>query len=158
MQRVIKNWKNPDEFSMPIGVFKENTSGRGRKFMSVQKINFREEAFQAFGFYEIKPEPNFFNFIGLHYEDGAFTHEHTDFAQDGFMHVRANWLIKKPQIGGDPVISGKIINVDAGDLWICFASEETHSSIPCYGGDRLLCSFGATIKKPKDFDITKVFS
>lgn len=155
MLRVIKNWKPAKEFCMPTGGFKAN--GYGRQYLSIPEIKFRDAAFSAFGYKNLVEEPIYKNFVGNHYLDGAFVHEHTDSAPDGFMHVRVNWMVKKPPVGGNPVLDGAELNVNVGDLWICYASEERHSSTPVYGGQRVVCSFGALIKKPKDFDIKELF-
>lgn len=155
MLRVIKNWKTVKEFSMPIGSFTQN--GYGRQYLPIPEIKFRENAFRAFGYETIFDEPIFKNFVGNHYLDGAFVHEHKDTAPDGFMHVRANWMLQKPQSGGNPVLDGEELNVDVGDLWVCYASEELHASTPIHGGQRLVCSFGALIKKPKGFNVKDLF-
>lgn len=155
MQRVIKNWKSPLEFSPLTGEFKLN--GNGRRYLSLDNIPYRDEAFNSFGFKDLIDEPVFKNFIGEHYLDSAFTHEHQDKAPEGFMHVRVNWMINKPKMGGDPIINGKIIQVTEGDLWICFASEELHSSTPTKEGIRRICSFGALIQKPNNFNIKEIF-
>jgi hypothetical protein len=130
---------------MPNGVFIAN--GPGRRFFKVEKIDGREEAFEQFGLLNLLPEPLFQNFIGNHFKDGAFTHLHSDPSPVGQVHVRVNWMLKKPRIGGDPVIDGRVIPVNEGDLWICFASEERHGSTPISGGERLICSFGALVPR-----------
>lgn len=143
--RVIKNWKSPDLFIMPTGIFKENIISNGRRFLLFSDSGFRTEAFSAFGIYELHEEPMYKNFIGNHYLDGAFTHYHKDPAPEGFVHVRCNWLIKKPFVGGNPIINNKELHTDAGDLWICFASKEIHGTTPIKNGERLICSFGALV-------------
>lgn len=146
MNRVVPSWKNPLAFVMPQGDFIPN--GMGRRYMKVPTLSARAEAFAAFGFAELYPEPLFSNFIGNHYVDGAFTHLHSDSAPPGFVHTRCNWMIKKPLVGGDPILGGNVVPVSEGDLWVCFASEERHGSTPITGGERLICSFGALI--PRD--------
>lgn len=141
--RIIKNWKSVELFEMPKGSFKDN--GYGRRFMSFSESKFRTEAFYAFGIFELREEPMFKNFIGNHYLDGVFTHYHKDVSPEGFVHVRCNWLIKKPLIGGNPIISNKEIHTDVGDLWLCFASKEVHATTPILNGERVVCSFGALV-------------
>lgn len=153
MNRVISFWKDPSMFVMPRGTFASNGVGRGRRYLPVINIPFRADAFANFGFTEIAIEPIYNNFIGNHYEDGAHTHPHRDTAPEGYIHVRANWMIKKPPQGGDPVFDGEDVRVKEGDLWLCFASEETHSSTPIAGGERLICSFGALVKRPPNFSV-----
>ena len=141
--RIIKNWRDPAQFSLPLGDFVDN--GYGRKYLPHDNAPFRAEAFAAFGITELNPEPRFKNFIGNHYADGAFTHTHSDPAPQGFVHTRCNWMIKKPPVGGDPVLDGEVVAVEQGDLWICLASAEIHGSTPIAGGERLICSFGALV-------------
>jgi hypothetical protein len=143
--RLIKNWKSPELFEMPEGTFIENAVSKGRRFLPFSYAKFREEAFSDFKIQQLHEEPMFKNFIGNHYLDGAFTHPHIDNAPSGFVHVRCNWLIKKPEEGGNPVINNKEIITEAGDLWICFSSKELHSSTPIKNGERLICSFGALV-------------
>ena len=141
--RVIKNWKPPSYFSMPKGEYLENSFGR--RFMSHEEAPFRDEAFAAFGITETIREPQFRNFIGNHYLDGAATHTHKDAAPNGYAHARCNWMVKKPAAGGDPVLDGVVVPVEEGDLWLCLASLERHGSTPISGGERIICSFGALV-------------
>ncbi len=152
--RIISNWKSVKNFIMPKGDFVTNTLGKGRRFLSFSDAEFREEAFAAFGIYELYEEPLYKNFIGNHYLDGAFTHLHKDHAPDRFLHVRCNWLLKKPIEGGNIIIGNKEIQVNVGDLWICFASEEIHGTTPIKGGERMICSFGALVPKT-NLDLTQ---
>jgi hypothetical protein len=141
--RVIKNWKYPICFSMPEGIYRDNSSGR--RFLSHEDAPFRDEAFAAFGITETMREPQFRNFVGNHYADGAATHAHKDGAPVGYVHTRCNWMVKKPISGGDPILDGVVELVEEGDLWICFASLEVHGSTPIAGGERLIQSFGALV-------------
>lgn len=142
--RVIKGWKHPSCFLLPPGQFVNN--GMGRRFLPHDNAAFRVEAFSAFGMSDLTDEPMFKNFIGNHFEDGARVHEHSDPAPTGYIHARCNWMVKKPQIGGDPVIDGELIPIEEGDLWLCLASHERHSSTPIYGGERVVYSFGALVQ------------
>lgn len=151
LPRVIRNWKSPEEFAMPSGIFKPNT--KGREFMSFETSEFRDEAFAQFGFTELFREPDYRNFVGHHFLNGAYTPPHTDSAPKNYLHVRANWMLRKPPSGGDPVLAGVTLNVNPGDLWICFASEEVHASTPAHGGERFVCSFGALVKRPENFNL-----
>ena len=141
--RVIKNWKSPSFFGMPDGNFIDN--GFGRRFLSHADAQFSYEAFKAFGVTKTLREINFAHFVGNHYLDGAFTLPHKDTSPNGYIHTRCNWMVKKPPSGGDPILDGVVVPVEEGDLWICFASHEIHSSTPISGGERLICSFGALV-------------
>lgn len=154
--RVVKNWKSPEFFVMPAGGFSPNRYGREMK--SFREAAFRDDAFAQFGFTELFEEPASKNFIGHHYLDGAFVHEHMDLAPKGFIHVRANWMIRKPEVGGNPILDGVTVEVNPGDLWVCFASEEQHASEPIAGGKRLVCSFGALVKRPENFSLQRYFN
>ena len=131
--------------------------GHGRRCARFPYLPFREQAFKDFGFDELFDEPININFVGNHYLTGAHTHKHIDSAPDGYMHVRVNWMIQKPPVGGDPVFDDGVVSVLPGDVWICFASEEHHSSTPIDGGERLICSFGALIKRPDGFSVKGFF-
>jgi hypothetical protein len=144
--RIIKNWRDSAQFIMPSGEFFNNGTFYGRRFLSHKDAPFRTEAFAAFGITEFSEESIFQNFIGNHYLDGAFTHEHSDPAPPGFVHTRCNWMIKKPLIGGDPILDGEVVPVEQNDLWLCLASMERHATTPIAGGERLICSFGAIVK------------
>lgn len=143
LHRVIKGWKHPSCFCLPSGQFLMN--GAGRRYLPHDSAAFRDEAFSAFGMSDLADEPMFKNFIGNHFEDGAHVHEHSDRAPSGYVHTRCNWMVKKPQAGGDPVIDGELIPVEEGDLWLCLASHERHSSTPIFGGERIVYSFGALV-------------
>jgi len=145
--RVIKNWRYA-EFVIPaIEGFVINNAGSGRKFAICSNPLYREEAFKEFNLLPDLEEPIFKNFTGNHYLEGAYVHEHSDSAPDGYVHVRCNLMIKKPKCGGAPIIDGQELVVDEGDLWLCLASLEKHSSTPINGGERVTFSFGALINK-----------
>lgn len=55
--------------------------------------------------------------------------------------------LEMPVQGGQPVIEGKTIEVEAGDIWVCFASIEAHSSLPVNGGRRVTLSLGALVEQ-----------
>lgn len=143
--RVIKNWKSIDNFVMPQGNFEKNNAGTGRRFLKHVHAPFYNESFSAFELVPNELEPVYQNLIGNHYLEGAFVHKHRDPAPAGYVHTRCNWMVKKPKIGGNPVLDNEEIEVEEGDLWLCLASLEEHSSTPIYGGERLICSFGALV-------------
>lgn len=145
--RVIKNWEYASKINLNNINFELNTSGYGRRFSTQEEAPFYLEAFKEFNLVPNKIEPIYKNMIGNNYLDGAYVHEHTDEAPDGYVHTRCNLMIKKPNIGGNPIIDGEEFNIEVNDLWLCLASLEKHSSTPIYGGERLIFSFGALIKK-----------
>lgn len=144
ISRVIRQWKYASLVT-PNKNFQFNTVGDGRRFATQDIAPYWKEAFFDF---ELKPncvEPIFKNLTGNHFQDGAFVHPHTDPAPDGLVHTRCNLMLKKSKEGGNPVIDGEEININKGDLWLCLASMETHSSIPIKGGERLIFSFGGLV-------------
>ena len=143
--RLIKNWRDPAAFAMPRSGFVANRAGFGRRFAPHQETDLAEQAFSAFGLHMDAVEPLFGHMVGHHFKDGAFVHEHKDPAPIGYAHTRCNWMVKKPSIGGAPVIDGEVLPVDEGDLWLCLASLERHSSTPISGGERIVFSFGALV-------------
>lgn len=146
VNRVVKGWKNPSVFTPTPQAFKPNAAGSGRRFAPHTNAPLASLAFDAFGLCMDAPEPIFGHMIGNNYEDGAFVHQHMDPAPEGYAHVRCNWMVKKPPLGGDPILDGEVVMVEEGDLWLCIASMERHGTTPISGGERLIYSFGALIK------------
>jgi hypothetical protein len=144
--RVVSDWRDVKHFDAREVVFAKNTNGPGRRCALHLNTPLAEKAFAAFGIKMDAPEPMFGHMIGNQYADGAFVHQHKDFTQNGFAHVRCNWLVKKPPVGGHPVLDDEVIAVNEGDLWLCLSSIELHGTTPIYGGERLVYSFGAFVK------------
>ena len=147
--RIVKQWSYANKIFPAKDGFITNNAGSGRRFAVCSNPVFRNEVFKEFGLTPELEEPIFKNFTGNHYLDGAFVHEHTDPAPDGYVHVRCNLMLQKPQEGGDPIIDGEKLNVQNGDLWICLASLEPHSSTPIKNGERFIFSFGSLISYTK---------
>jgi hypothetical protein len=144
ISRVIKKWKY-GPFVIPNTKFQLNTAGNGRRFAMQNVAPYWKEAFAEFGLKPDCVEPIFKNLTGNHFQDGAFVHPHIDFAPDNFVHTRCNLMLKKPKQGGNPVIDEEEVDVEEGDLWLCLASIENHSSKPIKGGERLIFSFGGLV-------------
>lgn len=142
ISRVIKGWGTNKAF-LTSGNFNDN--GYGRRFAIHQAAEHWLDAFKQFNLIPSCVEPMFKNFVGNHYLDGAFTHEHKDRAPTGFEHVRCNVMLKKPAFGGNPVLDGEEFEVEEGDLWLCLASLELHRSTPISGGERMIFSFGGLV-------------
>ena len=123
-------------------------NGYGRKFLKHYAVDagFAQEVFASFNINTFFDEPRFGNFIGNHCLDGAFVHKHKDFAPDGYHHVRCNFALQMPPYGGNPILDGKELKIKQGDMWICFASLEYHSTTPIKGGQRLVFSCGGIVK------------
>jgi len=144
ISRVINKWKYVSNIK-PSFDFRANVIGNGRRFATQDVAPYWEEAFAEFGLKPSEVEPLFKNLTGNHFQDGAFVHPHTDPSPDGFVHTRCNVMLKKPKEGGNPVIDGEEIYIEEGDLWLCLASLELHSSTPIKGGERLIFSFGGLV-------------
>lgn len=144
-QRVVRSWSSPELSGLGDLRFVSNPASPGRRFAPHQDAPMAADAFAAFGLVIDMQEPMFGNLVGNHFQDGAAVHPHKDPAPQGFAHVRCNWMLKKPQRGGNPVLDGEEFDVFEGDLWICIASQERHWSTPIFGGERLTYSFGALI-------------
>jgi hypothetical protein len=142
--RVIKKWKYAPMVS-PSFDFGLNTFGDGRRFSTQDTAPYWNEAFSEFGLKPTKVEPIYKNLTGNHFKDGAFVHPHVDPAPSGFVHTRCNLMLSKPRKGGNPVLDGEEFEVEEGDLWLCIASMELHSSTPIEGGERLIFSFGGLV-------------
>lgn len=147
--RVVKNWKYANQVNLNTINYGKNVYGDGRRYSVQDEAPFWNEAFKEFNLIPDKIEPIFKNLIGNHYFDGAYVHKHIDKAPDGYVHTRCNLMVKKPNIGGNPIIDGEEFNIEINDLWLCLSSLETHSSTPIYDGERLILSYGSLIKLDK---------
>jgi len=150
IDRVIKNWKGVSNIKYQETSFIKNPGGPGRRF-SPQNTNKElwKKVFSEFNLDPDLPEPHIGNVLMNHYEDDACTHMHTDLTIDGYVHVRANVMLKKPKKGGDMIIENSITPLEKNDLWLILASLENHGSTPIQEGERLVYSFGALIKEDK---------
>ena len=107
---------------------------------------FKEIAYEEMGVPNILPEPQFGNFVGVNTEGGS-VHEHQD-ARDNNnnIHLRFNFMIQKPHIGGNPIINGKEYWIDEDTCWMNYASEWRHGSTPVAGDRaRVVLSLGACV-------------
>jgi hypothetical protein len=142
--RVVKSWRY-GKFVSPSTDFSVNLLALGRRCAIQEEAPYWLEAFAEFGLTPVCVEPLLKNVTGNHFQDGAFVQPHTDPAPDGMVHTRCNLMIRKPIKGGNPVLDGEEIEVEEGDLWLCIASMELHSSTPIMGGERLIFSFGGLV-------------
>jgi hypothetical protein len=143
IKRVIKNWKYSKHIIIEDNEFIDN--GFGRRFKKQLSEKHWKKAFEEFGLFPKEVEPCLKNFTGNHFLDGASVPEHIDSAPEGYVHTRCNVMLKKPKIGGNPILDGKEIKVEENDMWLCLASLERHSSVPISKGERLVFSFGAYV-------------
>ena len=157
VDRVIKNWKESVNIKFKKENFVDNKISFGRRFskQSVDK-NLWKKAFAKFNLFPKLHEPRLGTVLMNHYEEGACTHIHKDDAPEGYVHVRANVMLKKPKKGGDIIVDGRTIKVNENDLWLILASLENHGSTPIKYGERLIYSFGAVVKNKELEKIIKM--
>lgn len=144
-QRVIKSWSYANRVAPATTGFIDNPVSPGRRFAAQDSHPLWLKAFAEFGLIPVSVEPVYKCFTGNHFIDGAFTHKHIDRAPEGLVHTRCNLMIKKPLIGGDPILDDEIVYVEEGDLWLCLASMEYHASTQIKGGERIIYSFGGLV-------------
>jgi len=153
--RIIKNWRFSSNIEFTKN-FEENKVSPGRRFARQNSNGYLwQRSFAEFGLYPDKEEPILGSLLMNHFKDKACTHLHKDSAPEGYVHIRANVMLKKPQKGGNIIIDEKIYNVEKNDLWLILASLEDHGSTPIENGERLIYSFGAIIEKDKINKILK---
>ena len=65
-------------------------------------------------------------------------HEHRDPSDDHNHHVRFNCMLKKPPIGGDPVMNDITYEIPELGVWVCEASNVSHKTTAT-GGEHYRC-------------------
>jgi len=146
-KRIVKSWSCANEVTPATKGFITNPFARDRRYSMQDSHPLWSKAFSEFELTPVSVEPMFKCFTGNHFIDGAFAHKHIDRAPEGLVHTRCNLMIKKPPIGGDPILDDEVVHVEEGDLWLCLASMEYHSSTPIQGGERIIFSFGGLVPK-----------
>jgi hypothetical protein len=149
--RVIPAMDFASQITPASSGFIEN--GCGRKYSKQCSHPLWEKAFTFFDLVPQYVEPAFGIFTGVHYLNGAATSKHRDGTLPGYAHVRCNVMLKKPPIGGNPIIDGVEINVAQGDIWLILANLEEHGSTPVFNGERIIFSFGGLVE---DLQIQKL--
>jgi hypothetical protein len=133
--------------------FKTNSTGTGRKFCIVTKNNLVKEYFNSLmkekyeqlGIFDAEEEPVIGVFIGTGIEN-SFVHKHKDPPKPGFNHVRLNFLVSKPEIGGNPIINDEEIEIQEGESWLNVADLWMHGSTTVKGNKkRIVLSIGALV-------------
>ena len=146
INRVIKNWSYANQIKINNKNFIDNPASFGRRFAKQQvDPKLWKKAFNEFNLIPSCIEPMYENFLGNHFIEGASVHIHKDNAPINFVHTRCNLLLKKPPIGGNPVLDGEEIDLEENDLWLVLASLENHGSTPIRGGERFIFSFGGLV-------------
>ena len=125
------------EFSSNSEYFKSNGYKGYREFCMTNKIDhplneklklFSSECYRKLGIDEVIEEKMFGNFIGKNTTGGA-VHPHRDKRSiKGQPHMRINFLVQKPESGGNPVIRGVEYPVEENESWVNLASHWLHES------------------------------
>lgn len=136
--------------------FTRNPYSKGRYFISLNKIDtpisylaeqIYHRTFKQLDIHDYSIEPMFGIFLGVN-ESGANVQFHIDPTPSDKEHVRINFLINKPQIGGIPVINGEHLDIEEGQGWVNIASAWLHGSTPVESNEiRIILSLGALIDK-----------
>jgi hypothetical protein len=89
----------------------------------------------------------FGNFIGVQYP-GAWVQAHTDPVSDlGWWHLRLNFLVQKPDAGGEVRLGDFVIEPEEGAWWLNFASSRVHACSPVLGDRaRVILSLGTYVE------------
>lgn len=136
--------------------FEDNTIGKQRRYSTLNLYpelqltqdvkQFAKYAYEQIGVSDFIEEHLFGNFIGVNLTGGN-VHQHTDPRhENGYYHLRLNFLVQKPEVGGNPVIDGIEYTIDEGQAWINYASEWQHASTPVSGNRyRVVLSLGAYV-------------
>ena len=147
INRVIRNWDQAPRITYTKD-YVQNPVSFGRRFAKQNSDKeLWQKSFAAFNLFPTQKEPELGDLLMNHYQNDACTHIHKDPAPKGYVHIRANVMIKKPNEGGDIIIDNETIEVKENDLWLVLASLENHGSTPIQNGERLIYSFGAIIEE-----------
>lgn len=143
--QVITEWANKNKYRF-------TPNGFGRQYGDLLALcapaevwQIKERIVKTHDLHSALPEPFFKDYCGYITEGGAI-HKHQDPNQGNKIHTRFNVMISKPVSGGIPVIDGKEIQVEEGDVWKCEAGLYEHWCTPVIGDKpRIVLSFGFLI-------------
>jgi hypothetical protein len=138
-----------------------NFNGNARRFFPLNKKDnkirgiikeYSLECYSNLGIRYINEEPIFGNFVGVNQETG-FVHKHTDPKNElGYHHVRLNFMVQKPNSGGNPVLDGIEYQIQENQSWINIADIWMHGSTPVVGSkNRIVLSLGNCVP-PEDYE------
>ena len=109
-------------------------------------VSFAVSAYKSIGVDSFVPEHIFGNFIGVNFEGGSVHEHHDPRNEKNFIHTRFNFLLQKPENGGDPIINGAVYPMKEGQGWLNLASEWLHGSTAVLGKrERVVLSLGAYV-------------
>ena len=156
-----------------VELVRKSVCNNGRKFIYCHETKFHEqikiieqEYLNAIGLSSdaIVPissdekNPHYPHFIGCIFKDtqkSSGVQTHIDVRKNGWYQMRINYLIQKPDTGGEPIINRTVINVNENQSWNVWASEHKHSALPVTEDKmRITVSFGFFVN-PKYVDEVK---
>lgn len=178
---LYENWVYYDESEVNEDI-KSTVEARGRKSLYLNEVDNEElhstlkeiekELFELNGFDKSK-----FKLIGSRKSDGLYPtmlsciykkdnfpnhgiHTHKDWrGPNGEMQVRFNYLVRKAEEGGEPVINRRIVDLQEKEGMVLFASEWLHAGMPVDGDKtRILLSFGYLVEKEYAQELEKRFN
>ncbi len=95
---------------------------------------------------EDEKHPHYPHFIACIFKDNnksSGVQTHVDTRKNGWHQMRINYLLQKPESGGEPIINRTLINVKENQSWSIWASENKHSALPVTEDKmRITVSFG----------------
>lgn len=138
------------EFAFRVKPFLQN-NGPGRYYAPhvIETLNPPKEFFdvknriiQLENLKDFEVDSIFGDFISFNEEGGAI-HPHTDPNHPNRIHTRYNLLLSMPEVGGNPIYNGVVLQVKEKMLWRCEAGLYTHESLPVIKDKpRINISFG----------------
>lgn len=176
-----KDWIYYDESETKEEV-KSTVEARGRKYLNLDNIDnnelkstlneIKKDLFELNGFDKSK-----FKLIEIGEGKGLYStmlsciykkdnlpnhgvHTHKDYrGPNDEMQVRFNYLVRKPEEGGEPVINRRVIDLQEKDGMVLFASEWLHAGMPVDGSKtRILLSIGYLVENEYAQELEKRFN
>lgn len=176
-----KDWIYYDESETKEEV-KSTVEARGRKYLNLDNIDnnelkstlneIKKDLFELNGFDKSK-----FKLIEIGEGKGLYctmlsciykkdnlpnhgVHTHKDYrGPNDEMQVRFNYLVRKPEEGGEPVINRRVIDLQEKDGMVLFASEWLHAGMPVDGSKtRILLSIGYLVENEYAQELEKRFN
>jgi len=178
---LYEDWIYYDESEANKDI-KSTVEARGRKYLNLNDIDNKElqsvlteikkELFESNGFDESK-----FKLIEIDEGKGLYptmlsciykvdglpnhgVHTHKDWrGANDEMQVRFNYLVRKPEEGGEPVINRRVIDLQEKEGMVLFASEWLHAGMPVEGSKtRILLSIGYLVENEYAQELEKRFN
>ena len=112
-----------------------------------QSLTLQQEVMNQLGLGSFQIEPEYGNFIDISFPHSKVP-RHIDSAPDGFILLRCNFFLQKPEQGGEPIIEGEILQIQERSAWLVPASLCFHASTPVRGEtNRIILSLGALLSR-----------